>query len=751
MKAFFEKAAMQNHPLRVLETFLKQEKANEQAKKYDDMRFVGYVLEIGYDTITIITCDPFKIAVGGVPRNSLLIMVPASLDSLPLHFTLLRVLESAPTPLSKEVQQTYFELQKKSMPELDVFTQSELQWGALKTAVLGMFYPHPEKMNAVEFSGDLNNFVSAHKYHVYSPNDDLLNLIVNSMVPDENRFEIGKLRLTECRLPLPNKPLPDVTVHVSTRDFMGARTAMFGKTRLGKSNVVKLIAQSLIETTNLQKTIFEITETTLQSLKNAEVPEGVIAKLAEKDQHVQGVSKFKEEVLSVLTNIEQKNHSNIIIECSHIKVGQLIFDITGEYANDNPQDDSRSLASGYPDRCFVYALNPKPSTLSKPLKLNFYEQPESSHRIIGSLLKQDGRASGYIQSFISVELPSIDEVRQLPPGGDQVGALRQIQIFWAILKKAGYPVDESRLRSKAPTGRVASQFNPGFSKDLRKAVYGDENSPQPPSSLDELVKEFERINRFRKENSDHKCLVTDSNKSLFDPDDIALLEFLEPQSGRSGTTLTQPYRMYHDKNAGDFINEILKLLDDGQTVILDLGNANEEVRDYFSNELSKAVFNHQNDKFTNNRLGNHFVQLYFEEAHNLFPHTEDVTTIYSRFSKEGAKYHIGMVYSTQSPTTVNKDLLAQTENFFIAHLSSQDEVNALARVNIAYDSLKDDILRAKTTGYIRMLTRSHRFVVSVQARRFTPPTTAKEAAYEATGFPTAHKNTLPLFSEEETI
>lgn len=182
MKEFFEKSAMQNHPLRALESFLEQEKANEAAKNYDNLRFVGYVLDIGYDTVTIITSDPYKIAVGGIPRNSLLIMVPSNYDKLPPHFTLLRVLEAAPTPLSKEVQQTYFELQKKSMPELDIFTQSELQWGALKTGVLGMFYPCPDtgKINEVEFSGDLNNFVSAHKYLVYAPNEELLNLITNS-------------------------------------------------------------------------------------------------------------------------------------------------------------------------------------------------------------------------------------------------------------------------------------------------------------------------------------------------------------------------------------------------------------------------------------------------------------------------------------------------------------------------------------------------------------------------------------------
>jgi len=168
------------------------------------------------------------------------------------------------------------------------------------------------------------------------------------------------------------------------------------------------------------------------------------------------------------------------------------------------------------------------------------------------------------------------------------------------------------------------------------------------------------------------------------------------------------------------VKEILSLLDSGQTAILDLGNAHPTVMSYFSEMLSKSVFAHQLDKFSNNQLGDHYIQLYFEEAHNLFPSKEDVTTIYSRFAKEGAKYHIGMVYSTQSPTTISRDLLAQTENFFIAHMSSQDEVNALARTNVAYESLKDDILCAKTLGYIRMLTRSHRFVVSVQAHKFEP-------------------------------
>jgi DNA helicase HerA-like ATPase len=243
------------------------------------------------------------------------------------------------------------------------------------------------------------------------------------------------------------------------------------------------------------------------------------------------------------------------------------------------------------------------------------------------------------------------------------------------------------------------------------------------NSLDALAVEFGKCAE-----SDRKSkLKSSSGKDLFDADDLAILGFLKPVSSAStGPGIIQGFRKYHDPKAGDFVDEIILLLDTGQTVILDLGNAPPEVMNYFSVYLSRAIFHHQVQKFSNNVLGNHYLQLYFEEAHNLFPASErDEVDIYRRIAKEGAKYHIGMVYSTQSVTTINKDLLAQTENFFIAHLSSQDEVNALAKVNVAYESLRDDILQAKTVGYVRMLTRSHRFVVSVQARKFTPPDKSK--------------------------
>jgi hypothetical protein len=185
-------AVTQGNPIDALRAFLESESSYEKAKQIDKMRFVGYVLELGYENAKIITSDPYKIAVGGIPRGSFLIMTPTSQRGLPPHFTLLRVTGVSPTPLSNQVQQTYFELHKKAMPELDVWTQSELQWGALDCDVLGMFYADPTDTRKLQFSGDVNNVVSAHRYKVFAPDEPLLKLIVNGTVKSVDQQVLGR-------------------------------------------------------------------------------------------------------------------------------------------------------------------------------------------------------------------------------------------------------------------------------------------------------------------------------------------------------------------------------------------------------------------------------------------------------------------------------------------------------------------------------------------------------------------------------
>ena len=645
-------STMGNNPIVKVTEFLERQEQFKTAKKYDEWRFIGYVLDISYDGATIITSDAYKKAVGGIPRGSFLILVPSDYKEYKPHFSLLRVKGITDTPLKSQVQQTYFEMQKKSMPELDIWTQGELQWGALECDVLGMFYANPNQTDKLSFSGDVNNVVSAHRYEVFAPDEELLDMIINDTVRNEFKETIGYLRTMECQFDIEKQQQKQIPVKISMKDFMGCRTAMFGKTRLGKSNVVKLIAQNMIDAT--------------------------------KETH---------------------------------NVGQLIFDINGEYANDNPQDNNSSIYSANKDICEVYALTKREGTPSKELKLNFYEQFDTCKTILGRFLEQSGKGSNYINAFASVELPSAEEIKSMDPR-EQIRAIRKVQIYWAILRAAGFIADESKLKQLGLYNRIVSTFNPGFSKEVRKQVFGKDDAPMP-KDLDGLVDELKAFGNYVKDGNP-ELKDSSGSKALFDSDAMCLLGFLTPKSG-SGPMMLANYRMYHSANANDFVKNISESLNNGKTVILDLGNATDTIRKYFSDLLSKEVFNMQEKKFVENKLGNSYIQLYFEEAHNLFPpQTKDLTDVYSRFAKEGAKFHIGMIYSTQSPSTISKELLVQTENFFIGHLSSIEEASALSKLQIAYSGIETDILKARTPGFMRMLTMSNRFVIPVQTELYNP-------------------------------
>ena len=589
-------SSIQNNPIQKVKEFIDKQNRYKSVSDVEHWRFVGYVLDIGYEGAQIITNDTYKIAVGGIPRGSFLILVPANFSRIQPHFTLLRVKEICATPLSQQVQQTYFEMHKRSMPELDVWTQADLQWGSLRCDTLGMFYADPENVDKLAFSGDVNNIVSAHKYEVYAPDEELLNVIVNGMVRDEFKEEIGRLRTMECMFGMDRQESINIPVKISMRDFMGCRTAMFGKTRLGKSNVVKLIAQGMLDAT-------------------------------------------------ATTN----------------NVGQLIFDINGEYANDSDQDNV-SLRSANPNRCKVYALTTRPNTPSRPLKLNFYENASSCKDILGTLLSNAGRNSIYVTAFASVVLPTPEEMNEMEIN-KKIHAIRRIQIYWAILHEAGFSADENKLKTlRYMNSNNVKALDPHFNETLRKKVYGAK-PPERVISLKGIVEELRHFTMHLRNNNDDQ--QTAFGKEVFEKDDISLLEFLFPKSGRGPAMLSQ-FKIYHSDKAGDFITEIIKELNAGNTVILDLGNASDSIRQYFSNLLSNAVFHEQETKFVSNQLGDKYIELYFEEAHNLFPPiTKDNQDVYSRFAKEGAKFHIGMVYSTQSPSTISKELLVQTENFFV--------------------------------------------------------------------------------------
>ena len=645
VKLFVDNNNLQHNPIIKIRDFISSQNGIKTAKQYGEWRFVGGLLSLTYDSATIITHDAYKNFVGGIPRGSFLVMVPVGFENVKPHFILLRVKSVSSTPLEKQTQETYFELQKKSMPELDKWTQSELQWSALECDVLGMFYANVNNSNKLDFSGDINNIVSPHKYEVYAPNKEILDVIVNGCLTDDNQQIIGKLRTMECLFDSDKQDSMNVDVKVSMNDFMGKRTAMFGKTRLGKSNVVKLLADKFIKATEKSK-----------------------------------------------------------------NVGQLIFDINGEYANDNSQD-GQSLFTKNADRCEVYALNSKRCEKAKTLKLNFYENPQSCHAIIKNKLQELGKTSNYITAFTNIDMPSLNDYKKLSENNhhDKKHYMIKFRIFWCILHDAGFECNEKEMIEKLKEFGIEYPFCEKFNKEVLETV-----GVEQAKSLDSMTQLYIKIAEYEQS---HDRLQNKEGAYYFDNDEEDMLKFLKPKSG-SGPSQIKQFKNLHSTHADNFEKEIIDYLEDGKTVILDLGNADDATRQFFSDRLSAVIFAHQEDKFVNNELDNKYVQLYFEEAHNLFPKNNDMRGPYLRFAKEGAKFHIGMIYSTQSPSTISSELLVQTENFFVGHLASSDETKSLVKNQIAFQGIEQDILKARTPGFMRMMTCSHRFVIPVQTKEY---------------------------------
>ena len=129
-----------------------------------------------------------------------------------------------------------------------------------------------------------------------------------------------------------------------------------------------------------------------------------------------------------------------------------------------------------------------------------------------------------------------------------------------------------------------------------------------------------------------------------------------------------------------FEEEIPELLRKGKIVIVDLSQGSPVVQKLFSERICKAIFNNAMARFVEN-TPNNFIQFYFEEAHNLFPKKDekDLTDVYNRLAKEGAKLHLGMVYATQEVSSISSNILKNTQNWFIAHLNNDDEMKELKK------------------------------------------------------------------------
>lgn len=661
-----------------------------------DTNHVGYVFGIDFQRATILTNDNWKARVAGIPHNSFLVATainpqsPATATAFDNELVLLRVLGPARLPSDSEMVQTRIEHnQRREAHErfpssdtdgFDPMTQSELQYAGLECRILGTFFLDDD--GEIRLGSDVESYFASTRLRVYKPRAKALEKIVNHINADRRRtmladalaagfksapssIPIGTVRYTSTSRLHRGKDEPQVPVLIQPSDFLARRTAVLGMTRTGKSNTVK---------------------TTVASVATAGRRDG-------------------------------------------IKIGQIIFDINGEYSNANHQDDGSSIAAVFGDDCVRYRAIETDGFLD--LRTNFYEQPAEALNLISKLLVNDPfRSQTDLQQFL-------DSGLEEPEASDVSNHKRwqlRVAVFQAILKEAGYP---------APAG-LTVKFS--ANKDVLEAVknaggpsptpYGKGMCSLALQDAGDFFTTVRSVNYTLREQQKtaglpQKGLTSSSGSAWVDPMMESYLNVLA-RANATGTSI-RGYRAligckdYHSpKRQGDVVEEVVNHLWAGKIVILDLSAGPVEVRNVLSKRIAQQIFDTSFREYNSGRTPQNIV-IYVEEAHNLIGKKEELTTTWPRIAKEGAKAKIAFVYATQEPSSIHPNILANTENWFVTHLNNDDELKALAKF-YDFGDFVASLKSAQDVGFARIKTLSSPFVVPVQIDRFTPADLKKQLA-----------------------
>lgn len=654
--------------------------------------FVGRPFYLDYENAQVLVSDAWKHRVKGIPQGAFLLAFYDGEDGVE-EAVLLRALAPSKLPTDNDIVSSMIEYYKEgsdisgragsgNRSKLDDFTRYEFSFSGLQCRVLGAFYKLKKKViedgedieiETLEFGADLENFYSANNYSVYKATGKALRKIVNQrdgsiVAGNENEFKIGSVRYSSSRRF--QSSIEEVQVYISPQDFVGKRTAAFGMTRTGKSNTIKKIIEATAEISKKAPT---------KALPNS----------------ADGSSSFTDE------------------GAPSYPIGQIIFDVNGEYANPNLQDEGTAIYELYKSDVIRYSVLEKPDF--KVMKVNFYKEIENGFELIRAFLESKNISGDYVNNFAAVDL-SIPENysadRSLKTRTDRIRAA-----YLCCLKEAGF---------KIPSGFTV-QF-PGNAEINSKVAGGID--PSKPILLQDAVTWFKWVWKNYEDDPFFSDYERKKGREWADDDLKALLVFLTrfkrpgEKNWVSGYTKIRVKELHdlHTHIADDsFEIEIPKLLRRGKIVIVDLSQGSPTVQSIFSERICQSVFAESMGRFVENKPNN-FIQFYFEEAHNLFPKKDDkdLSQIYNRLAKEGAKLHLGMTYATQEVSSISANILKNTQNWFIAHLNNEDELKELKKYYDFSDFI-GSLLKFSSgndKGFVRMKTYTNPFVVPVQIDRF---------------------------------
>lgn len=129
-----------------------------------------------------------------------------------------------------------------------------------------------------------------------------------------------------------------------------------------------------------------------------------------------------------------------------------------------------------------------------------------------------------------------------------------------------------------------------------------------------------------------------------------------------------------------------------QVIIIDLNSANDETVEVVSCVLSRMIF----EKLKQTKIRNTYpVNLVLEEAHRYISKESgkvfgDANKIFERIAKEGRKYGMFLIVSSQRPSELSKTVLSQCSNFIVHRIQNPED---LAHIRQITPHISETILR----------------------------------------------------------
>ena len=693
-----------------LETIQKKDTQKWFQQLVQKSEYVGELFSINYENAKIQIHDTERQKVGGIPSLSspIATRVDPDRDNIDFKeedasFILLRAMDAAQLQNSLEAERIRVETAQRVSGDtnthwdgdgiIDTKTRVYLGYAGIQCRIIGTFYldePSGENGNGrlhLKFGSDLSNFYPNRGLKVYKPNGKALETIVNYTNPSNLEEHIEKygtaesVKLGYIRYASTNRKfqdIDDVPVHIYPADLLSQKSALLGMTRTGKSNTTKIIAKSVYE-------------------------------------------------------LRYPNKSGD----KALRIGQIVLDPNREYANENAQDKDGNdnpnalkniweIRDGVnkADEVVTYGITEHPNDPDRILMLlNFYtdENLQIGKEIIDSILADD--TTTQMKNFRQVAF-------EAPDPGDRSALTRhnrRVLAYRAVLARAGFDVP----------GNIRTATRGLFNQDLISAMQNSQspNAPEYQSAAQaflnqnpawgQLANAFEALDKFIRDRQSgyqafESAYVNRTNGSGDRWADEDLKKIIGIFQYANGTRKIGKAVAQHSADTGeDYAEDIYGHLIAGKLVIIDQSSGEPELNKSSANRIMTNIFRENQRQFIQGATDIPEILVYIEEAHNILPAGSDLdlSDIWVLTAKEGAKYRIGMVYATQEVSSIQKNILRNTANWFISHLNNTDETKELCKY---YDfaDFELSIRRAQDKGFLRVKTLSNPFVIPVQVDKF---------------------------------